>query len=144
MLKVLENWYPGDLSKLEQFDIEDSIKIKLRGLVMKLQNSRYLEPIVTVRPPFADRVVRLNHDDRSNGWHSDCSGSDMIMIIWSSVAPTHIRPLGGVKLKGFKGGDIIMFSNNEYEHKTPGSEALGNRWFARVTISRSIMRGEFL
>ncbi len=129
LLTVVENWQPKDNTRnLMHHEIWEKFREVLRGFDPKFS------PSIVVRDPLADLRVREAKDDSANSWHQDCSKADMLMIIWASVEPTLIRPIGGgSEVEGIKDGDILILSNILYEHKAP-TGALGKRWFARTTV----------
>jgi hypothetical protein len=82
-----------------------------------------------VRSPAMDKRV----DQAARSWHHDCGGHAEYIALWCSRRPTEIRNCHTKRRVRLKPFEIIMISNDLYEHRRP-PDIQRPRWFAVARI----------
>lgn len=85
-----------------------------------------LDCLIEVRDP------EYNARNTPTYWHRDAAGSRMMIAIWANVRPTEIRFADGSLLQT-RDGDVILFDNDEVEHRAPDDQT--GRWFVRTSVA---------
>ncbi len=55
----------------------------------------------------------------TDGFHHDCGGMDLFMLIWANTNPTEIRKVGTDDIIIPDPYEVVGFSNRAYEHRLP-------------------------
>jgi hypothetical protein len=78
------------------------------------------------------RVPFFWHRDlvRAPEWRKVLKNKRIYILVWSNKEVTEFRKIGSKKIIRVNKGDIVVFDNSEYQHRTPPVKPY-KRWFAR-------------